>query len=182
MTSRRSRSTAFRPVRLRERKRSAHCCETCGRSRHCPITQTIPHVVARLWAHVCRTGLFAPGVLDPVNERLAAIRKAYVWDRANSVSCHNDPSPGEHPVRRAAPLADRTEESWLSQRPGGRRFDRDGPLGPQPGTRGSAAAGLARPARRMRRCVRGSAWYAPSPVSIIRRLLQCVRDDPAGRP
>src|SRR6202042_1571108 len=32
-------------------------------------------------------------VLDPVNERLAAIREAYVWDRAASVSCHNDPVP-----------------------------------------------------------------------------------------
>lgn len=50
-------------------------------------------IVARLWAHVCRTGLFAPGVLDPVNEHLAEIRKAYVWDRADSVSCHNDPVP-----------------------------------------------------------------------------------------
>jgi hypothetical protein len=53
-----------------------------------------PDVVARLWAHVCRTGLFAPGVLDSVNERLAEIRKAYVWDRPDSVSCHNDPVPG----------------------------------------------------------------------------------------
>ena len=42
---------------------------------------------------MCRTGLFAPGVLDPVNERLAAIREAYVWDRAHSVSSHNDPVP-----------------------------------------------------------------------------------------
>jgi hypothetical protein len=50
-------------------------------------------IVARLWAHVCRTGLFAAGVLDPVNERLAAIRKAYVWNRSDSVSCHNDPVP-----------------------------------------------------------------------------------------
>ncbi len=58
-----------------------------------PYYADYPDVVARLWAHVCRTGLFAPGVLDPVNERLAEIRKAYVWDRANSVSCHNDPVP-----------------------------------------------------------------------------------------
>jgi len=52
-----------------------------------------PDIVARLWAHVCRTGLFAPGVLDPINEHLAEIRKAYVWDPADSVSCHNDPVP-----------------------------------------------------------------------------------------
>jgi hypothetical protein len=50
-------------------------------------------IVARLWAHVCRTGLFAPGVLGGVNAHLADIRKAYVWDRAASVSCHNDPVP-----------------------------------------------------------------------------------------
>ena len=58
-----------------------------------PTFVDYPAIVARLWAHVYRTGLFAPGVLDPVNARLADIRKAYVWDRANSVSCHNDPVP-----------------------------------------------------------------------------------------
>jgi aminoglycoside phosphotransferase (APT) family kinase protein len=58
-----------------------------------PYFVDYPAIVARLWAHVCRTGLFADGVLDPVNERLAAIREAYVWDRAHSVSCHNDPVP-----------------------------------------------------------------------------------------
>ncbi len=58
-----------------------------------PTFVDYPAIVARLWAHVCRTGLFAPGVLDPVNERLAAIREAYVWDRAHSVSSHNDPVP-----------------------------------------------------------------------------------------
>lgn len=58
-----------------------------------PYFVDYPDIVARLWAHVCRTGLFAPGVLDPVNERLAEIRKAYIWDRADSLSCHNDPVP-----------------------------------------------------------------------------------------
>jgi len=58
-----------------------------------PYFVDYPAIVARLWAHVCRTGLFADGVLDPVNERLAEIRAAYVWDRAHSVSCHNDPVP-----------------------------------------------------------------------------------------
>lgn len=52
-----------------------------------------PDIVSRLWAHVCRTGLFAPGVLDAHTEHLASIRKAYVWDPANSVSSHNDPVP-----------------------------------------------------------------------------------------
>lgn len=58
-----------------------------------PYYVDYPDIVARLWAHVCRTGLFAPGVLDPVNARLAEIRKAYVWSRSDSVSCHNDPVP-----------------------------------------------------------------------------------------
>jgi aminoglycoside phosphotransferase (APT) family kinase protein len=52
-----------------------------------------PDIVTRLWAHVCRTGLFAAGVLDGVNQHLAEIREAYVWDRAESVSGHNDPVP-----------------------------------------------------------------------------------------
>jgi aminoglycoside phosphotransferase (APT) family kinase protein len=52
-----------------------------------------PDIVARLWAHVCRTGLFAPGVLDTHTEHLARIRETYVWDPENSVSSHNDPLP-----------------------------------------------------------------------------------------
>jgi aminoglycoside phosphotransferase (APT) family kinase protein len=58
-----------------------------------PYFVDYPAIVARLWAHVCRTGLFAPGVLDPANERLAQIRDTYSWDRAESVSCHNDLVP-----------------------------------------------------------------------------------------
>jgi hypothetical protein len=52
-----------------------------------------PDIVARLWAHVCRSGLFAPGVLDIHTDHLARIREAYVWDSAKSVSSHNDPLP-----------------------------------------------------------------------------------------
>lgn len=52
-----------------------------------------PDIVARLWAHVCRTGLFADGILDPHTERLARIRDAYVWNPENSVSSHNDVLP-----------------------------------------------------------------------------------------
>ena len=52
-----------------------------------------PDIVARLWAHVCRTGLFAPGVLDAATERLAHIRKMYVWDPTHAVSSHNDVLP-----------------------------------------------------------------------------------------
>jgi Phosphotransferase enzyme family len=52
-----------------------------------------PEIVSRLWAHVCRTGLFAPGVLTPYTERLARIRESYVWNPARCVSRHNDPVP-----------------------------------------------------------------------------------------
>jgi len=47
----------------------------------------------RLWAYVCRTGLFAPGALDPYTERLERIREAYLWVPTISVSSHNDPVP-----------------------------------------------------------------------------------------
>jgi aminoglycoside phosphotransferase (APT) family kinase protein len=52
-----------------------------------------PDIVARLWAHVCRTGLFAHGVLDIHTDHLARIRESYVRDSAKSVSSHNDPLP-----------------------------------------------------------------------------------------
>ncbi|SEC34472.1 phosphotransferase [Bradyrhizobium erythrophlei] len=58
-----------------------------------PAFVRYPDIVARLWAHVCRTGLFAPGVLDQCSEHLERIRAAYVWDEANSVSSHNDSLP-----------------------------------------------------------------------------------------
>ncbi|QDM26495.1 phosphotransferase [Tardiphaga sp. vice304] len=52
-----------------------------------------PDIVTRLWAHVCRTGLFAPGVLDAHTQRLTDIRAAYVWNPADAVSAHNDVLP-----------------------------------------------------------------------------------------
>ncbi len=52
-----------------------------------------PDIVARLLAHVCRTGLFAPGVLDAHTERLARIREFCAGDPATAVSSHNDPVP-----------------------------------------------------------------------------------------
>jgi aminoglycoside phosphotransferase (APT) family kinase protein len=52
-----------------------------------------PDIVARLWAHVGRTGLFAPGVLDAHTQRLADIREAYIWNPDHSVSSHNDVLP-----------------------------------------------------------------------------------------
>src|SRR5204863_2326269 len=46
-----------------------------------PEFVTYPNIVTRLWAHVCRTPLFAPGVLDPVTEHLTRLCEAYVWDQ-----------------------------------------------------------------------------------------------------
>jgi aminoglycoside phosphotransferase (APT) family kinase protein len=58
-----------------------------------PYFVDYPDIVTRLWTHVCRTSLFAPGVLDRASERLSRIRKAYDWDRDQSVSSHNDSIP-----------------------------------------------------------------------------------------
>jgi Ser/Thr protein kinase RdoA (MazF antagonist) len=58
-----------------------------------PSFVAYPDIVSRLWAHVCRTGLFAPGVLDAATERLARFREMYVWNSEHSVSSHNDVLP-----------------------------------------------------------------------------------------
>jgi len=58
-----------------------------------PYFVRYPDIVGRLWAHVCRTGLFAPGVLDRCSEHFERICAAYVWDDAHSVSGHNDSVP-----------------------------------------------------------------------------------------
>lgn len=58
-----------------------------------PAFVPYPEIVARLFAHVRRTGLFAPGVLDPHLEHLERLRADYAWDPALSVSCHNDCLP-----------------------------------------------------------------------------------------
>ena len=52
-----------------------------------------PDVVDRLWVHVCKTGLFADGVLDAASQRLADIRKAYALEPENDLSSHNDILP-----------------------------------------------------------------------------------------
>ena len=51
-------------------------------------------IVARLFAHVRRTGLFAAGVLDAHVERLELIRETYNAGLTRLVSSHNDPTPG----------------------------------------------------------------------------------------
>jgi aminoglycoside phosphotransferase (APT) family kinase protein len=51
-------------------------------------------IVARLFAHVRRTGLFAAGVLDAHVVRLEQLRETYNAGLAELVSSHNDPTPG----------------------------------------------------------------------------------------
>jgi aminoglycoside phosphotransferase (APT) family kinase protein len=52
-----------------------------------------PDIVARLFAHVRRTGLFAAGLLDPHVERLELLHKAYDAGLTSLVSSHNDSIP-----------------------------------------------------------------------------------------
>jgi aminoglycoside phosphotransferase (APT) family kinase protein len=67
--------------------------------RRLQATPVFPHfvayndIVARLFAHVRRTGLFAAGVLDPHAEQLERISKAYAIGLGAVVSSHNDPIP-----------------------------------------------------------------------------------------
>ena len=49
-----------------------------------------PDLVDRLWAHVCRTELFVPGLLDEASQRLAEVRNAFELRREEYVSSHND--------------------------------------------------------------------------------------------
>jgi aminoglycoside phosphotransferase (APT) family kinase protein len=58
-----------------------------------PIFVNYPDIVARLFAHVRRTGLFAPGLLDPHVDRLELLREAYDAGTTSLVSSHNDPVP-----------------------------------------------------------------------------------------
>ncbi|HWD28180.1 MAG TPA: phosphotransferase [Rhizomicrobium sp.] len=68
--------------------------EIAARLREAPLFPYFtdyPAIVDRLFAHVVRTGLFAPGLLDPYTERLAAIVAR--WRPARLVSAHNDLNP-----------------------------------------------------------------------------------------
>jgi len=55
-----------------------------------PYFVDYPDIVARLFAHVRRTSLFAAGLLDAHTERLERIRETLAWDRSTLVSSHND--------------------------------------------------------------------------------------------
>jgi aminoglycoside phosphotransferase (APT) family kinase protein len=59
-----------------------------------PFYVHYPDIVARLFAHVRRTGLFSDGVLDPHVKRLELVSKAYEAGATKLVSSHNDPTPG----------------------------------------------------------------------------------------
>ena len=56
-----------------------------------PYFVDFPDIVARLFAHVRGTGLFADGALDPYTDRLECIRQQ--WPRVTPVSSHNDLNP-----------------------------------------------------------------------------------------
>lgn len=58
-----------------------------------PTFVDYPDIVSRLFAHVRRTGLFAPGLLDPHVERLEEIRHAYSAGTTRLVASHNDCNP-----------------------------------------------------------------------------------------
>jgi hypothetical protein len=55
-----------------------------------PVFVEYPDIVARLFAYVCSTGLFAHGLLDRHTEHLEALRAAHRWDMDKTVSAHND--------------------------------------------------------------------------------------------
>lgn len=56
-----------------------------------PAFMDYPDIVGRLLAHVGRTGLFAPSLLDAHTAALAQILER--WEPAQLVSAHNDPNP-----------------------------------------------------------------------------------------
>jgi aminoglycoside phosphotransferase (APT) family kinase protein len=58
-----------------------------------PYYVNYPDIVARLFAHVRRTGLFADGLLDAHVERLQLLHETYDRGSTGLVSSHNDPIP-----------------------------------------------------------------------------------------
>ena len=58
-----------------------------------PAFVDYPDIVGRLWAYVCRTGLFADGLLDGASQKLAEIRATYDPRPQDYVSSHNDVLP-----------------------------------------------------------------------------------------
>jgi thiamine kinase-like enzyme len=58
-----------------------------------PAFVDYPDIVGRLWLHVCRTRLFADGLLEDATKRLAEIRATYDRRAQDYVSSHNDVLP-----------------------------------------------------------------------------------------
>lgn len=58
-----------------------------------PYFVDYPDIVSRLWTHVCKTGLFADGVLDQASTKLLQIRQTYHPRPEDYVSSHNDVLP-----------------------------------------------------------------------------------------
>lgn len=52
-----------------------------------------PEMVRRLWGWVCRTGLFADGVLTPCTDHMVRLCETYDSNPAHAVSSHNDLVP-----------------------------------------------------------------------------------------
>lgn len=59
-----------------------------------PAFVAYPDIVARLFAHVRRTGLFAPGLLDAHVRHLERVSAAYAAGLSRLVASHNDLVPG----------------------------------------------------------------------------------------
>ena len=77
---------------MRWRRRWESCSRGCRPLRSSLLRQ-LWRIVARLFAHVRRTGLFAAGVLDAHVERLERLRETYDAGASRLVSSHNDPTP-----------------------------------------------------------------------------------------
>jgi len=58
-----------------------------------PMLGDYPEMIGGMLTGLIRSGLFAPGLLDPHAKGLARIRRALPWDSAALVSSHNDPNP-----------------------------------------------------------------------------------------
>jgi aminoglycoside phosphotransferase (APT) family kinase protein len=58
-----------------------------------PYFVDYPDIVTRLFNHVRRTGLFAPGLLDAHAAHLARLAEVCAWPSVRWVSSHNDPVP-----------------------------------------------------------------------------------------
>ncbi len=59
-----------------------------------PAIQDYPVILDGLLDQIVKSGRFAPGLLDPHRDAFKQLVKAYEWDKATTVSSHNDLNPG----------------------------------------------------------------------------------------